>query len=491
MPFLVDSVVGEVQAHGIAVQHVLHPIIKVEREADGTLVRIIGPGDRNWGDGHQESLIVLLVDDVSADAASEMAGAIEKTLHDVRLAVTDWQTMLARFDDAIKALQDQPPPIAPGLLAETLAFCRWLRDGQFTFLGCRSYRLTEGSTALVPVETGGLGVLRDSGLSVTHRDGDALVAAPELSRFLLSSNPLIIAKSSVMSRVHRRVYMDYIGLKTYAQDGKLTGELSLIGLFTSVAYTQTARLIPFIRHKIEHVIGSAGFAPGSHASKALVNVLETFPRDELFQISEAQLLDWSRGIVDLELKPRVRVFARTDRFERYVSALVYAPRDRFSTAVRERIATLLSDAFHGHVTAFTPFFPEGPLVRVHFIIARDGRVAEPADIPSLERQIAETMRTWGGRVLGGLVRGGQVEDGSTQRSTGMHSRPVIPRRSLPIARLSTSIGSSGCRRNGRWPSISTARPMIRLPGCALPCTASTNRSPCPAACRCWKTSASR
>ncbi len=409
MPFLVDSVIGELQAHGLAVRLVLHPILKVQRGHDGVLEAIAGPGNSNWGDGHQESLIVILLDDIPPGNAAELSSALAVTLADVRLAVADWQSMLSRFDRTIQAIESTPPPVAPGLLAETLAFCRWLRDGQFTFLGCREYRLTGDGRESGPVviEGTGLGVLRDPSIHVLSRDGDAIAMTPEIAKFLSSSQPLIITKSNVMSRVHRRVYMDCIGLKTYTKNGAINGELRIVGLFTSQAYTQSARQIPFLRHKVEHVISQSGFAAGSHAGKALANVLETFPRDELFQIGEGQLLEWTRGIVNLELRPRVRVFARRDRFDRFVSVLVYIQRDRFSTAVREKIAQLLSEAYQGRLSAFTPFFPEGPLVRVHFIIGRNEGPAPVVDVAALEARITDVTRTWDDRLSAAIGRAGQ------------------------------------------------------------------------------------
>ncbi len=409
MPFLVDSVIGEVQARGFNVRLVLHPILKVSRDGDGRLQELLGPGDKNWGDGRQESLIILLLDELNPAGATALSDALAATLGDVRIAVADWQTMLSRFDRTIIGLESNPPPIAPGLLSETLAFCRWLRDGHFTFLGAREYRL-QGDAATgepVPVPETGLGVLRDPSIHVLSRDGDALAITPEIRRFLFTPQPLIIAKSDIMSRIHRRAQMDYVGVKTYAKDGRLSGELRIVGLFTSQAYTQPAGRIPFLRHKVEHVVSQSGFASGSHASKSLSNVLETFPRDELFQIGEGQLLDWARGIVDLELRPRVRLFVRRDRFDRYVSALVYAQRDRFSTAVRERISTLLAEAYDGQVSGFTPFFPEGPLVRVHFVVSRNSGPPPAVDLSELERLITEATRTWDDQLTAAITSAGQ------------------------------------------------------------------------------------
>src|SRR5690606_35973411 len=116
-------------------------------------------------------------------------------------------------------------------------------------------------------------------------------------------DPLIITKANVRSRVHRRTHMDYIGVKTYRTDGSLNGELRIVGLFTSQAYVKSPRDIPILRQKVEGVLALAGHPPESHAGKSLLNVLETFPRDELFQISTDELAVWSAGILDLELRP--------------------------------------------------------------------------------------------------------------------------------------------------------------------------------------------
>ncbi|MCL4767117.1 MAG: NAD-glutamate dehydrogenase [Hyphomicrobiaceae bacterium] len=410
MPFLVDSIIGELQARGISALLVLHPILKVRRSGQGGLKRILGPGDSNWGDGTQESWIVLLLDAMTPAAADSLTETLSSVLDDVRVAVTDWQTMTARFDRAIHTLETSPPPIAPGLLSESLAFCRWLVDGQFTFLGLREYRLagSEETGDLVPMEGSGLGVLRDQGLPVLSRRGAALAMTPEIRSHFFAPHPLVITKSNIMSRVHRRAFMDYVGLKTYKSDGSLAGELRLVGLFTSQAYTQPPQQIPFLRHKIETVIAQSGFAPGSHAAKAIANVLVTFPRDELFQVDEELLLGWARGIIDLDLRPRVRLFARLERFGRYVSVLVFVPRDRFTTSVRERIAAILAEAYGGSVRTFTPFFTEGPLVRVHFIIGRNDGPPPQVSEQDLEARISEATRTWEDQLADAIHKGDEA-----------------------------------------------------------------------------------
>ena len=175
------------------------------------------------------------------------------------------------------------------------------------------------------------------------------------------------------SRVHRRVYMDYVGVKRFDRDGKLIGEFRIVGLFTSTAYTRSMRTIPYLRRKVDAVLTRAGFDPDGHSGKALVNVLENYPRDELFQIDEDTLYQFALAILQLDERPRVRVLPRRDRFDRFVSVLVYVPRERYDSGVRKAIGDYLADVYQGHVSAFYPFFPEGPLVRVHFIIGLSRR----------------------------------------------------------------------------------------------------------------------
>jgi len=396
MPFLVDSIMGEIQARGIRTRLVLHPIFKTRRSATGALQAITAAGDRAWGDGTQESYISVHVDPLSETAARELVAALSQILDGLRIAVADWVPMLERVRKATRDLEANPPDIPADLNAESIAFLNWLVAGNFTLLGTRDF-LLQGDVhqgELIAVEGAGFGLLRDPTMQVLRRGTELVAMTPEVRRFFFEPASLIITKSNVVSRIHRRVHMDYIGVKLYGADRRPAGELRIIGLFTSSAYTQSPRRIPILRHKVESVLQSSGHPPESHAGKALINVLETFPRDELFQITPDDLSRWTAGILDLELRPRVRVFARVDRFDRFISVLLFVPRDGYSSSVRERIGNYLSEAYKGHVTAFFPYFTDGPLVRVQFIIGRREGPTPSVDVNALERGIAGIVRTW-------------------------------------------------------------------------------------------------
>lgn len=413
MPFLVDSVMGEINGRGLNAHLVLHPILMVRRAGRGRLKSLLGRGDRASSEGKPESLIVILLDQLSEAEARDLVAALKSVLADVHAAVADWQPMLARLDKAINALERGISSAPQDLLSETIAFCRWLRDGQLTFLGMREYRLDgdAGSGRLEAIVGSGLGLLRDPNVHVLRRGRDLVALTPEIRRFFFAPQPIIITKASVMSRVHRRTHMDYVGLKTYGPDGALDGELRIVGLFTSKAYTNSPQQIPFLRLKVDTVVSAFGFPPDSHDGKALLHILETFPRNELFQIGVKQLTSWAKAILDLELRPRVCVLTRVDRFDRFVSALVFVPRDRFSTSTREKIAALLAQAFDGQMAAFEPVFLTGPLVRVHYIIARYEGPTPVVSEAKLETLVADALRTWDD-ALSDALRGAEAKSGA-------------------------------------------------------------------------------
>jgi glutamate dehydrogenase len=191
----------------------------------------------------------------------------------------------------------------------------------------------------------------------------------------------MVTKANARTRVHRRgAYMDYVGVKLYREGGEVNGELRIVGLFTSMALATPHTEVPLVRRKVSEVMRRSGFEPSSHSGKSLMAALESYPRDELFQISEDQLFEFAKEIAALTDRPRVRVLPRIDRFDNFVSILVYVPRERYSSEVREKIGLYLAKTYDGRVSAYYPSFPEGELVRVHFIIGRrsDPDVRRPA-----------------------------------------------------------------------------------------------------------------
>ena len=402
-PFLVDSVMGEVTEAGYAVRAMFHPVLKVPRD---------GAGRRKSGAAERpESVILVLIEPVGPSRGEALVQGVLAALGDVQLAVGDFAAMRALMTSTITELRGSAPDAVRAELPEDLAFLRWLTEDRFVFLGARIYeypRTADGDYAREEPRfdpQGGLGVLRDPSRSVLRRESEPAMLSPGARRYL-GDAPLVVAKSNLRSRVHRRGYMDYIGVKRYGADGRPYGEVRFIGLFTAQAYEEPAHAVPLLRRRIEQVLSRAGQAPGSHNEKRLKNVLATYPRDELFQMTAEDLLRISQGVVHLYDRPRVRLFPRLDPFDRFMSILLFLPRDRYTSAVEKKAGEILARAWGGRVSAAYPSFPDQPLARVHYIIGvRPGDHPEP-DAAALEAEIAEAALTWDDRFQAALARSG-------------------------------------------------------------------------------------
>ncbi len=386
-PFLVDSVMGEIGDQGLSVRAMFHPVVAVRRDRTG--LRGAMGGER------RESIISVTLEPIGPDREQALIQGVKATLADVRAAVDDFPAMLELMNQTVAELEASGRARSP-----ELDFLRWLHADHFVFLGARIYeypRLQSGEYA--PEEPlyqprDGLGVLRDPERTILRRANEPAVLMRQVKDRIVGDPALTIAKSNVKSRVHRRGYMDYVGIKRYGPDGRPSGEVRFVGLFTADAYDQPAVQVPFIREKIARVMARAGAAPGSYNEKRLRNIVENHPRDELFQIAEDELLDQAMGILHLQDRPRVKLFERTDPFDRFASVLLYVPRDRYDSDLRRRAGELLMAAYGGRLSAYYPSFNDSPLARVHYIIGfTPGQHLAP-DLRKVEAEIAEAARTW-------------------------------------------------------------------------------------------------
>jgi glutamate dehydrogenase len=394
MPFLVDSVTMEVNRHGLIIHLPIHPVIAVRRDQAGELLEVLPP-DADAEDAIRESFIHVEVDRQSEpEVLDKLRAEIERVLCDVRAAVEDWEEMGDQVGAILAEFDERPPPVDEAELAEAKALLEWIRDHHFTFLGYRAYDLLQqdGEDVLRPVEGSGLGILRQAGAKPAS--GSFAKLPPEARRHAREPHVLILTKANSHSTVHRPSYLDYIGVKRFDEHGEVTGERRFLGLYTSAAYNRNPRDIPLLRRKVAKVLDRAGLPRHSHDQKALLNILETFPRDELFQISDDRLFEVAMGILRLEERRRVRLFMWHDIYGRFVSALVYVPRDRYTTDVRRRIEDVLGEAFPGANLDFQVRLSESVLARLHFVIrVRPGQMPS-FDARELEEKLVAVTRSW-------------------------------------------------------------------------------------------------
>jgi glutamate dehydrogenase len=387
MPFLVDSVSMALQAEGVTVHLIIHPVLSVLRDRAGSLIAL---GENGDGEGTRESLMHVEISEIVDPARlAAIAARLDAVLEDTRVAVTDWRRMRDVLAETRATLEETKAPLGEGELAETLDFLTWLDDDNFTFLGCRDYRFDESGSGVAA----GLGIMRDPSYVLFGGLRNFNALSPEVQGFLRAAQALLITKSQRRATVHRPVRMDAIGVKLFGPQGAVTGMRVFLGLFTSLAYSRPANAIPFLRLKIAGVLRRSGFDPQGHDGKTLAHILETYPRDELFQISEDELYDVAIGILSLQDRQRVALFTRRDPFKRFVSCLIYAPREQYGTALRQNFAAILELGFGARVDSFRTLLDDEVLARVHFLLRIEAPLRK-ADTAAIERALAYAARSW-------------------------------------------------------------------------------------------------
>ena len=410
MPFLVDSVTAALNRRELTVYLVIHPVVRVARER---ATRTSGP-DAAAGATIAESYMQLRIDEqTSPERLAEIGADIERVLADVRAAVEDWRGMRAKVAELLADLDRRPPPLPADEIAEGKAFLEWIGGDNYTFLGYRAYDFAgaDDQQTLSIVPGSGLGILRDEAVSVFDglRNFDKL--PPDVRQFLRQSRLLMVTKSNRPATVHRPAHMDTIGVKVFDESGRIVGERLFVGLLTSIAYSRSPREIPLLRRKVANCIARAGFAPSSHDGKALQHILEAYPRDELFQISEDELFEFALGILHLQDRQRIALFARRDPFERFVSCLVYLPRDRYNTELRLRIQDVLARVYNGRIEAFYTHMTDAPLGRLQVLVRTTPGAIPEVDKDEIERRLVAAGRSWSDHLQDALIEAKGEERG--------------------------------------------------------------------------------
>ncbi|MEO3822216.1 NAD-glutamate dehydrogenase [Actinomadura sp. B10D3] len=415
MPFLVDSVTMELTRHQLATHLIVHPLLGVDRDVAGHLKAFRGKLDSD--DDVDESWMHIEVDRTSDRAVlDELERDLLRVLHDVRVAVEDEPKMRARAHEIATAIQENPPPLPEKELADGVELLDWLADGHFTFLGYRDYTLTDDGTALRPEPGTGFGILRND-----KRESDSFAALPpEVREKATEKQLMVLTKANSRSTVHRPLYLDYIGVKKFDADGRVIGERRFLGLFTHVAYSESIAHIPVLKAKLDEVLERAGFTADSYDGQDLVEILESYPRDELFQISVDDLLKISLGVLRLRERRQLKLFLRKDMYGRFMSCMVYLPRDRYTTKIRLRIQDILKEAFEGVSVDYSANVTESILARLHVVVRGErGRPLPDVDVSELESRLAAAIRSWEDDLGDAIVEQcGEERSGTLARAYG-------------------------------------------------------------------------
>ncbi|MCF6376761.1 NAD-glutamate dehydrogenase [Nocardioides KLBMP 9356] len=445
MPFLVDSVTMELNRLGHTVHSVIHPQLAVERDITGQLQHVhaheVTQDPKDTGDA-VESWMHVEIDRTDDVEAAEITDGVQRVLRDVRESVEDWAKMHAQVLAVVDGLEKDPPPLAAAEVQQGRDFLTWLADDHFTFLGYREYQLEADEAA--PEECG-LRAVPGSGLGILRSDQDlssAFAKLPPIAKAKAREKTLLVlAKANSRATVHRPAYLDYVGVKTFGADGEVVGERRFLGLFSSAAYTESVTRIPVLREKAAEVMARAGFDPRSHAGKALMDTLENYPRDELFHTSPAELAPVVQDVLFARERRQLRAFVRRDTYGRYVSVLVHLPRDRYSTAVRERFSDILREQLGGEHVEFTVRVNESTTARVHFVVhPPKGATVPEIDVADLERRLTEASRSWRDDFITAVVNEHGEGDGSRLARAWADAWPEAYKEDYTPQRASADLG---------------------------------------------------
>ncbi len=393
MPFLVASVGIELARLELNIHKMTHPVIQVRRHKNGQLEEILNPGETH-PQAISEALLRIEIDhQTDPDTRNAIITAIKAVLADVRCAVEDWPTMMSTLEEAIQYCTHQPKPIARDELDESLAFLNWVAQDNFLFLGYRYYQLEKnGQTFSMRAKPGtGLGTFRDE----AGKPKPPIVLSPAMAELAREPHLLVLTKSTSRSRVQRPSHLDYLGIKHFDAQGHIIGEWRFFGLYSSLAYSTPIDHVPLLRRKIAAIWESSQLKLTSHSGKSLRHILNHYPRDEMLQASAEQLQACIFGILECQERRQLRVFVRPDSYGRFITALVYVPRDRYNTELRLKMQAILQDEFDGHSIEFNVFLSEHMLAQIQFTVHCHNAIERDWDASRIEARMTTAMLSWG------------------------------------------------------------------------------------------------
>ncbi len=411
MPFLVDSVRMELNRLGITTHFIIHLPLVLEREKTGRISSV-----KRADSSNRKKIETPMYIEVDRQTDESMLKTITKQLKtvlgDVRTVVSDWEPMKKKLGDVIKELSSSKAPMNEDERNESISFLKWISNNHFTLMGYSVYGINavDGGYELVTNAQNSLGLQKKS-----KREKRKLSSLPLGAQRLALDNtsPLIITKTSTRSTVHRPAYVDYIGVKRFDENGKVIGEHRFLGLYTADAYNISSKEIPVLRKKLNWVIEESGLTPQSHDIKALGNILETYPRDELFQVTSQELLETSIGILHMQERPVIKLFIRRDPYGRFFSCMVYVPREQYITKLRIKMMAILKEYLNGcGEVLFTTHFSESIHARTHYIVNVENSESIAYDIKVIERELREASRSWNDNLYDALKSEFGEDEGS-------------------------------------------------------------------------------
>jgi len=402
LAFLVDSVAADINKNNLLIGILIHPTVYSSYDKNDDLKDVKAKSEKGYL--RQAHIHVQINETLSEKAVESLQSGLYTVLEDVFYANKDWKEMLATLKATSEELNTARTNRPAAEIQEHCAFLDYLYDNNFTLLGYRAYEFVEGKDGVTSktVKNSSLGLLHDDVSPAYIRESEEGLPR-NLQELRRNLPPVSVSKTNRLATVHRRVPMDCVAVKTYDDKGNVTGEKLFIGLFTSVTYSRSVSDVPYLRVKVEEAMEMSGYIPNTHDSKALRHILEKYPRDELFQIETEELLRICQNIIRLQERQRIALFLRADPFGRYISCLVYIPRDRFGTKLREDIQAILEEETNGVCANFYTTLDDSVFARVMFVINISQKNPPKIAPRRIEKRLRQAGQTWSERLTQALT----------------------------------------------------------------------------------------
>lgn len=398
-PFLVDSVRMTLNRLGITPHLLLHCPIKLKRDAQSKITSFL---DADTKSKTRETVFLIEVDrQTSKKALDKLASELLSVVDEVSLSVADWQAMRDKLSEIIKDFDNHNCAGADFEIKDAKQFLSWMYDHNFTLMGYRYYDVNaiEGDYRWSPINDTSLGLMKNS---INDRERIISNLPQSARKESLSKRPLILTKTNSRARVHRPAYMDYVGIKRFDKAGNVIGEHRFLGLYSASFYNSSATQLPVLKSKISRVCEQSGFEKGSHAYKAFLNIIETYPRDEILQSSEQELGHIIKGIFQMQERGISRLFVRKDTYGRFISCMIYVPRERYNTQLRKETQDLLQKSFKSsEQVEFTTYFSESVYARTHYTVRVKDNNAD-YNVKDIEKNIIELTKSWNDRLAASI-----------------------------------------------------------------------------------------
>jgi glutamate dehydrogenase len=447
-PFLLSSILLELNNRDLQVYSLFHPVINVKRSKTGKLISIKEKNNNTKDANYSPEVLIRIEIDKQNDTEelSKIKSAIANVINEVYQVVDDWNNMRAKLIEASEWYKSTLVASKENeRTKENIDFLKWIADDNFLFLGFKYSNIIKEKNKYIfkDDETSTLGLLCEKLQNCLNNQN---------SYYLLKSNEknnsiLAISKSTNKSTIHRPGYLDYIGVKKLNNQGEIIGEWQFWGLFSSVAYNTPIDRIPLVRKKVIKILESTNYAPRSHQGQALKHLLNNYPRDELLQADITDLQLAMKGIIESQERKRLKVVARKDNYCKFISVVLYIPRDKFNTELRVGINDILLKEFMGDSTDFSVKLTESLLAQLHFIVHSENVKNLKIDTERLEELINEKMLTWNDHLnkafleIFGEATGSKLRRKYSQSFPEAYKEDVNPRQAImDITKFESLVG---------------------------------------------------